>query len=171
MTHTLNRRHFLFASVSLAALAGCADTGAALRGPMKKDITLIALRHADRDAGSEELNSDGIARAAALPAALADYPIDAIYSPGFQRNLDTAAPLSKARNVPVQNIPANSIASVLAQSPDKSSVVWIGNKENLKELWVKTGAPGEPPLEYGQLFVVQFYTDRPAWVSQLQFGK
>lgn len=176
-TH-FTRRFLAVLPFAFLALAACDTTqtanltaGTFLQPTLKKDITLIALRHADRDAGNEELNATGRQRAQALPATLRDYPIDAIYAPGFKRNLDTAAPLADARNMSVQNIPADSIAAQLAKEPDHNSVVWIGNKENLTKLWADTGAPGEPPLNYGEVFVVQFYKDKPAWVSQLQFGK
>lgn len=177
MKTQLTRRFFAILPFAFLTLAACDATQTAgltsgnfLQPTLKKDITLIALRHADRDAGNEELNATGRQRANALPAALRDYPIDAIYAPGFQRNLDTAAPLADARNMTVQRIPADSIAAQLANSQDHSSIVWIGNKENLQKLWNDTGAPGLPPLNYGEIFVVQFYSDKPAWVSQLQFG-
>ena len=178
MKTQISRRFLAALPFAFLTLAACdttqtagLSTGNFLQPSLKKDITLIALRHADRDAGNEELNADGRQRAKALPAALRDYPIDAIYAPGFKRNLDTGAPLADARNMSVQNIPADSIAAQLAKEPNHSSVVWIGNKENLKKLWADTGAPGEPPLNYGEVFVVQFYKDKPAWVSQLHFGK
>ena len=114
--------------------------------------TLIALRHADRT--GEDLNAKGIARAAALPAALEGVPIHAIFSPGFDRNLDTAAPLAEARGLQITRMtPKNAAARILAASAGKT-VVWVGNKTNLAEIWEDIGAEDPPPLAYGDLFFV-----------------
>ena len=62
--------------------------------PPETETTLIVLRHTDRQGLEGDLSKKGRARAEALVLALRDFEIDAIYSPGIQRNLDTAAPLS-----------------------------------------------------------------------------
>ncbi|MEJ2017349.1 MAG: hypothetical protein P8X51_03350, partial [Maritimibacter sp.] len=67
----MNRRHFLAIS-SAAALTGCASMR-----PEGLYGRLIVLRHADRT--FSPLNEAGVARAAMLPEALADLPIDAIW--------------------------------------------------------------------------------------------
>lgn len=115
-------------------------------------MRLIILRHADR--AEEHLTAKGRARAEALPDALRDQEIDAILSPGIQRNLDTAAPLAKATGVPITRIPMEGAAQgIAAQGPD-TTVVWVGNKGNLADIWDAFGIPGDPPLNYGELFIV-----------------
>jgi hypothetical protein len=114
---------------------------------------LIIVRHADRT--GENLNDRGKARAKALVGALAGMPIDAIYSPGFQRNLDTAAPLAAARGLAVTRIPADNPAARLMAEGAGKTIVWVGNKGNLQSIWDDLGAPGPAPLEYGDLFIVE----------------
>ena len=104
----LFRRQFL-ALGGTALLAACASGGAHVAIP--PGTTLIALRHGDRD--GENLTDKGHARAAALVEALKGMPVDAIYSPGIKRNLDTAAPLATARGLTVQRIPAENPAARL----------------------------------------------------------
>jgi len=145
----LFRRQFL-ALGGTALLAACASGGAQLTIP--PGTTLIALRHGDRD--GEALNDKGLARAAALVDALKGMPVDAIYAPGIQRNLDTAAPLAKSRGLSVQRIPAeNPAARLMAQGAGKT-IVWVGNKGNLQSIWDALGAPDPAPLQYGDLFIV-----------------
>lgn len=135
-----------------------------------KNVTLIALRHADRDAGVDALNATGLARAAALPAALANYDINAIFSPGFHRNLQTASPLANTTGLEVRRIQEFTMPEQLAALQNGETVVWIGNKENLKLLWERINAPGEPPLSYGALHIVRFDASGQAEIQLLRFG-
>lgn len=135
--------------VSLVALGSTAraDTVAIPDGTQ-----LIILRHADRT--GEELNSKGLARAAALPNALKGYSITTIFSPGFKRNLDTAAPLAAATGLDVTRIPAAGAAARMMALSAGKTVVWVGNQGNLAQIWEDLGAPGVAPLNYGDLFFV-----------------
>ena len=93
------RRHFLTLSAS-GLLAACAAGPRQLK--LAPGSTLIVVRHGDRD--GEDLNAKGRERARALVTALDGMDLHGIYSPGIPRNLDTAAPLSAARNLPVNRI-------------------------------------------------------------------
>jgi len=117
------------------------------------DTQLIMVRHADRT--GEELNARGHERARALVDALDGVQIDAIYSPGIKRNLDTAAPLSGARGIEVTRIPPTGTAARLMAENRGRTVVWIGNKGNIAEIWEALSAPGEAPLNYGDLFFLR----------------
>ena len=145
----LHRRLFLGLVVFLAACATISSPG---RVPFPPDTTLIILRHADRT--GEDLNETGLARAEALVGALDGIPIDAIYSPGIQRNLDTAAPLARARGLDIQRIPADDPAARLLSEGADKTIVWVGNKGNLQSIWDAIAAPEPPPLVYGDLFIV-----------------
>ena len=136
--------------VMSVVLTACAAND---RVSFPEDTQLIVLRHADRF--GEDLNARGIARANALPAALEGVPIDAIYSPGIQRNLDTAAPLAAARGLEVIRIPADGAARRLMSENAGKSVVWIGNKGNIAEIWEALGAPEPAPLNYGDLVLLR----------------
>lgn len=151
--------------LSLLILAACATPGSVAIPP---ETTLIILRHGDRT--TENLNEKGIARAEALVAALEGIPVDAIYSPGIQRNLDTAAPLAKARGLTVQRIaPENPAPRLMAQGAGQT-IVWIGNKGNLRTIWDSLAAPEPPPLEYGDLFFVTRARVGSPLVERRRFG-
>ena len=147
----LTRRTLLLA---LAALpAACAATGPT------NTTRLIVLRHADRHAGNPELNATGVARAAALPGAVADLAIDAILIPDIDRNRVSAAPLAAARGLPVQvvapvTIDTGGLARALLDARPGGTVVWIGNTTNLITLWEELDAPGDPPLGYGDIVLL-----------------
>ncbi|MDV4145141.1 histidine phosphatase family protein [Shimia sp. FJ5] len=143
----------LLAILAALVLTACANATI----PPDASTTIIALRHADRDL--EQLNAKGRARAAALPAALSDYKIDAIFSPGMDRNRDTAAPLAKATGLPVTIITTDKVAAQITSRYPKGTVVWVGNKSNLTPLWEDLAAPGPAPLEYGDLFIVRLHPD------------
>ena len=145
----LDRRKFV-ALTTIAAVSACVAAGPV---DIPTGTRIIILRHADRDGA--ELNEIGRARALALVPALENIEIDAIYSPGFQRNLDTAAPLSAARRLPIQRLPvANPAARLMAEGGGKT-IVWVGNKDNLAAIWEAFGAPEPPPLNYGDLYIVE----------------
>jgi hypothetical protein len=131
--------------------------------------TLIALRHADRTWAP--LNAKGVARAAVLPDALADLPIDAIFATPRGRNVATATPLAKARGLKVQTIPSSEAATTLFHGRSGKTVVWVGNQENLGILWSELHIPGKPPVQFGDLFVVTLPADGgPAIVEKRHYG-
>ncbi|MBV1869118.1 MAG: histidine phosphatase family protein [Marinosulfonomonas sp.] len=139
---------FLLALTLLITTSANADTLV-----IPADTTLIILRHADRY--EEDLNARGIARAAALPGALAGVAIDAIYSPDLKRNLDTAAPLAAERGLSVTTRATKNVAAAMfADNPGKT-IVWVGNKGNINVIWDDIGAQDPPPLAYGDLFIVR----------------
>ena len=116
---------------------------------------LILVRHADRDPGETLLNPTGEARARALPAALADLPLDVIFMTDFRRNADTAAPLAEARRlVPEVRDPDQALAAALARAAEGGSAIWIGNVGNLSHLWDAYRLPGDPPVDYGDIAVL-----------------
>ncbi|MGR3375502.1 histidine phosphatase family protein [Salipiger abyssi] len=146
--------------VSAALLVGCA-TGGPVR--LAADTTLYVTRHGDRSGADELLNDRGQARALALVAALEGEPLDAIYSPGIQRNLDTAAPLAQARGLAIERRPQEAPTARLASEAAGRAAIWVGNKGNIAEIWEVLGLPEPAPLEYGDLAVVR--TDAQGRVS------
>ena len=160
----IDRRMFL-GLAGATALAGCASSDGVQIPPGTR---LIILRHADRT--DENLNAKGLERAEALVAALADEHIDAIFSPGIQRNLDTAAPLAKARGLTINRIPAENPAKQLMALGAGKTIVWIGNKGNLNSIWDALNAPNPPPLEYGDLYIVTRARVGSPLVIRKQFG-
>ncbi len=149
--HIHNRRGFLILSAS--SLVACTPMARITGQRLAPNSRLIVYRHADRE--GEDLTERGIARAAAFVDALDGVPIEAIYSPGIQRNLDTAAPLARARGVEITRVAVSHIARRIARLSAGRSVVWVGNQGNLREIWDELGLEGPPPLEYGDLFIVE----------------
>lgn len=144
----MKRRVFL-ALTSAGLVTACARPGHHRLAP---GTTLILVRHGDRT--GPDLNATGHARAKALIGALEGVRVDAIYAPSVQRNLDTAQPLATNRDLPINRLPTDGMAARLIAASAGKTVVWVGNKGNLREIWEALRAGGEPPLNYGDLFVV-----------------
>lgn len=166
------RRRIFLASLSAASLlAGCTG-GLGPLTPRRDETTmsgtLIVLRHAERT--GEDLNADGIARAEALAVALDGVEIDGIFTPAIQRNMDTARPLAEAKGLKVQVIPAVDTARTMFKRQPGGTLVWIGNKDNLAALWEEIGAGGEPPINYGEMFIVPMSGLHASGVERSHFG-
>ena len=145
----MHRRHFL-SLASLTALAAC------MREP-DQTTRIIVVRHGDRD-GNEapNLNATGIARMANLDAAIADLPLDAIYIPDLPRNRQSAAALAAARGIePTIVATSLGIADRLVREGEGRSIIWIGNKSNIADIWADLDLPRRPPLEYGEISVIE----------------
>lgn len=158
-----NLRFVLLGTLAFGLLA-CSSASV----PNNARTTIIAVRHAEKE--GTDLNAQGRARADALPAALASYDIDAIFAPNIQRNLDTAAPLARATGLAVTQIVTDDAAGQMATAYPEGTVVWVGNKDNLKVIWKDLNAAGEPPLKYGDLFVVQLRGLRAPTVAHSHYG-
>lgn len=159
----MKRRDFLAFSASAALLAGCGVRPQGLYG------RLIVLRHADRTFSM--LNERGVARAALLPAALADLPIDAIYCTPRQRNIDTVTPLAKARGLAITPIPSQGAGTRILSEHPGETVVWCGNQENLGLLYIELGIDHKPPVQFGEINVITLPRDGgPAQVEIRHYG-
>lgn len=146
----IDRRHFFLAGLASALLVGCSQSGPVQLAP---NSVLYVVRHADRE--GENLSDKGIRRAHSLVTALEGMPLDAIYSPGIQRNLDTAAPISQARALPVQRRAPEAPTHRLSRESAGRSVLWVGNKGNIRTIWEDLSLPAPVPLEYGDLAIIR----------------
>ena len=162
----MQRRNFLAGLAATATLAGCDTVPSGTSGaPARR---LIVLRHTERT--GEDLNAAGLARAAALPAALAGEPINAIFVPAKQRNKDSAAPLAQARGIELQEVQATDLAGALFRRQPTGTSVWVGNGDNIAALWEQIGASGDAPLDYGDIAIVTMQGDRAGAIRRLRFG-
>lgn len=133
--------------------------------------TLIVVRHGDRDNSLvDELNATGRERANALVGALSGVQVDAIYIPDKKRNRNTAAPLAAERGLQPVVIETTNLADRLLARNNGKSVIWIGNKDNLTELWTELRAENPPPLEYGDLHILQLSGAENPKVTRSRFG-
>ena len=167
----MRRRVFLVSLAAPSLLAACAG-GLGPLTPRTDETTmggtLIVVRHTERT--GEDLNEVGIARAGELAEALAGVEIDGIFTPATQRNIDTAQPLADAKKLEIQVIPAVDIARTMFKRQPGGTLVWVGNKENLEALWEEIGAGGEPPINYGEMFIVPMSGLNASGVERSTFG-
>lgn len=149
----MKRRGFLILA-GASSLTGCGAFGiGGEASTLAPNSRIVIVRHMDRT--GEPLNETGIARAAALPAAIADIPLDDIYAAGIPRNMDSAAPLAAARGLETQSMFAPNIHIDLPPLAAGRSVIWIGNSNNLNTIWEAWSLPGEAPTTYGDIAVVE----------------
>ena len=135
------------------------------------DTTILLTRHGDRDTLAEDLNAKGRARAAALPAAVAEFDIAAIYSPDKQRNLDTAVPLSQQRGIAVTILDPLAAADILRSAHPDRAVIWIGNTDNLEKIFAELGGTGAPPEFYGDIYVLTLTSAGETSVEKRHYGR
>jgi hypothetical protein len=129
--------------------------------------TLIVVRHADRE--GETLTTRGIKRAQDLVTALQGVSLDGIYAPGIHRNLATAAPLETARGLSVQRIPAEAPTEPLIRYAKGKTVIWIGNKGNIRRIWEDLSLTEPAPLNYGDLHIIRSNADGVLSIERLVF--
>jgi hypothetical protein len=154
-------RRTLFLGGAALGLTACVGTGGTVsRGDTRRlpeGTRLLIVRHFDRD--GEDLSREGHARAALLPAVIADIPLDAIYTRQIGRNVDSTRPLARARGMEMQMLsglgPDGTLPDQVIDAASGRSVIWVGNRDNLREIWEVLALPGEPPLTYGEVFVVE----------------
>ncbi|MGP6088232.1 histidine phosphatase family protein [Antarctobacter jejuensis] len=161
----MNRRFFLLGVCALVPACGMAPGKGLALAP---NSTLIVTRHADRDGA--DLNARGRERARALVTAVQEFQVDLIYSPGIQRNLDTAAPLSKARGLAVNRLPQEAPTGGLVRAGAGKTLIWIGNKGNIATIWEDLGLSEPSPLEYGDLHIVRSDAQGRVTIERRRYG-
>jgi len=163
----MHRRTFV-TLLSAVPLSACAVAPLGLS--MAPNSTLIVTRHADREGNSGDLSDVGRERARALVDAVAELDVAHIYSPGIQRNLDTATPLSEALNLPIKRIPQESPTPALVERGAGTVVIWIGNKGNLATIWEDLRLTDPAPLEYGDLHIVRSDANGAVTIERRRYG-
>ena len=141
-----------------------------VNSPPGTETTVILLRHADRAPFATDLNEKGIARAEALPAAVADLDIDVIYSPDKKRNLDTVKPLIAQRGIKLRVIEISNVAERLIMENPGKTVMWVGNTDNLQSIYGQLGGKDRQPDKYGEIAIMQIYEDGPPKIMKRTFG-
>ncbi len=67
-------------------------------------------------------------------------------------------------------IPHTKAAEIMFGESAGKTFVWVGNKGNLRGIWEDIAAPGEPPLNYGDLFFVTAGTNGQVQVERRHHG-
>ncbi|MCU7806429.1 MAG: histidine phosphatase family protein [Candidatus Thiodiazotropha sp. (ex Semelilucina semeliformis)] len=162
---------FLFIITSVLLASGCSTQVVSQDG---LTTTVVLIRHAEKTAVTKVLTEGGKKRAAALPDAVSDLDIAAIYAPNLIRNIDTAKPLAKKRNIEITIIEDNpdwkEISQRLVSEHSGKTVLWVGNRGNLIKIYSHLGGTGEPPLEYGDLYIVRVTDQGEPKVIKRHFG-
>lgn len=146
----------------------------------KKKITVILLRHAEKDASptadkvNPDLSPEGKLRAQRLVQTLKRYKPDAIYSSDFIRTRLTAAPLAEKRKVSVEvydHRKLDELAALIQNSKGKRIVV-VGHNTTtpaLANLLIKQDKY-KPMLEseYNKIWVIKIrkYKRKPEKIEE-----
>ncbi|MBK7350032.1 MAG: histidine phosphatase family protein [Gemmatimonadales bacterium] len=145
--------------------------------------TVILVRHAEKAApsGDPPLSAPGRARAAALGAALVDFPVTTIITSEYRRTRETAAPLATARGlVPVvvaarsgADSNAAAVARALGAVPAGTAALVVGHSNTLGPIIAALGGPVLPDLcdgEYATLFVLELPPDGAPRLLRARYG-
>ena len=151
---------------------GCASR---VYSPEGTATTVILVRHAERTLITKQLTDAGLARAMALPEALEDIALTAIYSLDLARNVDTVKPLAQQRGLDIIRFPAkmdvDDITHRLINDHPGKTVLWVGNTTNLDRIYPDLGGVGQPPINYGDLFILTVSDRGETRVVKRRFGK
>ncbi|SIT14783.1 Histidine phosphatase superfamily (branch 1) [Roseivivax lentus] len=149
------------------ALAGCtAPSDDAVRVPA--NTTLIMVRHGEKS--GLELTRPGQERAAALAQRLVDVPLDRVYSTSYKRNVLTAQPVADQKGLEVETVADFDVAPQILAGNGGKTILWVGNKGNLSQMWEAMGLPDPAPLEYGDIAFVRADGQGRVSVSLERFG-
>lgn len=136
----------------------------------EKGMTVYLVRHAEKDlqdtTQNPSLTPDGLARSQRLRDLLANEPVTAIYSTGFDRNLNTVKPLADAKNLDIETYEWHDwrpmIRKIKRSEPGQNLVI-CGHGDNLLPMIDDLGGirPVESlgDYEYDKIFKVEIRPD------------
>ena len=147
--------------------------------------TIVLLRHAGKDPNAEgsdpPLTARGRKRAAALPGALGNIGVTAIYCPNLQRNIETAKPLAEHLGLKIRIISnrrllhaeelARELLDEFIVKHANGVVVWIGTRRNVEDLYKLVDGTGDPPTKYGVIYIVTIPDIAPSRIKKMTYGE
>lgn len=137
-------------------------------GGLGQGVTVIAVRHAEKEAGGGRdpgLTDAGLERAQQLARTLSDLPVRAVLSSPYARTRLTATPTAEGHGVPVEVLPAQDYDRWLARigELDRGVVVVVGHSNTVPELLRRLGFEAEAARigesDYDRLFVGRLGAD------------
>ena len=149
--------------ISVAVL--CIALGAAQRDEDDPGITVVVIRHAEKEASASSpsdppLSPAGQTRAKHLAHVLKDSGVDAIYVTPFTRTRQTAKPLAgQARLTPI-SLAADDYETLAAQiqsRPAGETILVVGHSNTVPEIVAKLSGqsvPGIPETEFDHFYVI-----------------
>lgn len=143
--------------MSAGTLSGCVSSTAA--EPSAAVLHLV--RHAEKELGRDPaLTAGGEARAQALVDALADAPIEVIYSTNYKRTRQTARPIAQARDLPIIYYDPGDLSGFAAKLKlDRRSALIVGHSNTTPQLAEalggEAGAPITEATEYDRLYRIE----------------
>lgn len=172
-------------AVPLALVSGCASPAEHAAGaPGQTQTTIYLVRHAEKGEGRDpDLTVAGHERALALVEILRHRSVDYLWSSDYRRTRQTLAPLSKARQVPLEIYNASDsqalVAAVMSHGPGLTHVI-AGHSNTVPDLldrleaWPDAPDPdsARPDLEhdeYDRLFLVTVVSGRSNDVKELSY--
>ncbi len=144
----------------------CASQTVAAQQKYKK-LTIVLLRHAEKDLVESEITSDpilapeGEARALRLAEILDKYKIDAVFSSQFKRTRSTVMPFSRRRRMMIQIYDHRNLQEIaaIATSGKFKRILIVGHNSTTPALAnILIGSEKYPKLdesEYGKIYVVR----------------
>lgn len=139
-----------------------------------KDVTIILLRHAEKDKQDEEfgnsidprLSEAGNLRAQKLADVLEKYNADAVFSSKFNRTLSTVAPYARRKRMQVQFYDHKNLDEIarIAIEGNFRTIVIVGHNSTTPALTnLLIGTDKYKPLgenEYDKIFIVKIRKDK-----------
>ncbi|WP_455198145.1 histidine phosphatase family protein [Kaarinaea lacus] len=139
-----------------------------------EETTVIMVRHAERTIIGAVLTERGHKNARALVDVLGDMKINAIYSPDLERNLDTVRPLAKHLGIEINKMTGewypDEVVDIITKKHAGQTVLWVGNTDNLPDIYEFLGGEGAPPVKYGDLYILTLSKNGKTSVVKKSWG-
>lgn len=137
-----------------------------------KSLTIVLLRHAEKaNDGTKDpgLSPAGTAFAKKLTQVFRETKVDAIYSTGYKRTIETVLPLAEKNQLKVITYEAGKSAGllkeILAEQPGLGTIVIAGHSNTVDQIFnsVITAQPIKAleEKEYNKVFILSYDPENP----------
>lgn len=167
-------RNIFLLAVFLATIAVMSACQTMAVSKPKEETTVVMIRHAERTTFGAVLTERGHKNAQALVNEIGSMKISAIYSPDLERNLDTVRPLAKHLGIEITKMTGEwnpgDVVEIITKKHAGQMVLWVGNTYNLPDIYNFLGGEGEPPVKYGDLYILKVSEKGPTRVEKRIWG-